>query len=98
MQDSSQALKRTWLENLSARLKSLCENLDFHKVPFFDNEVKSFTFTESGIRKRCGNCIFSSFHTDSSAVPKGSPAQRALAPEVSLALCVFQRFNPNLSG
>ncbi len=58
-----------------ARLQSLCENLDFHKVPIFDNEVKSFTFTKSGIRKSCGNRIFSSFHTDSSA------------PEVTFDIC-----------
>ncbi len=31
-------------------------------------------------------------------VPKGSPAKCALAPEVSLELCVCQRLNPDLSG
>ena len=31
-------------------------------------------------------------------MPKRTQAERALAPEVSFELYVFQRFNPDLSG
>lgn len=39
-----------------------------------------------------------SFRTDSSGVPKCSEPKYALAPEESLILCVFQRFDPGLGG
>jgi hypothetical protein len=61
------------------RLKSLCGNLDFHRLYFFVEALNLSCFNKSGNRKGMWKSIFATSHTDSEACATG-PSRASTTP------------------